>query len=84
MEELASHYHPSNTDQLPRLVQRIFNLDNHQDSEAFYKDYSKEIPVPGTDKKVTYDPMPRLAIATSRIGASQAIALGAYAFALNQ
>jgi len=84
MEELASFYHPSNTAKLPRLVQRIFNLDIEKDQKAFYMDYSKEIPVPGSDEMVTYDPVPRLAIATSRIGASQAIALGAYAFALNQ
>ncbi|MDT8431799.1 MAG: ROK family protein [Bacteroidales bacterium] len=84
MEELASNYFPSNTAELPRLVQRVFNLDHEKDQEAFYKDYSKELPVPGTNQTVTYDPVPRLAIATSRIGASEAIALGAYAFALSE
>jgi glucokinase len=84
MEELSSSFFPSNTAELPRLVQRIFNLDNDKDKEGFYRDYSKELPVPGTDQTVTYDPVPRLAIATSRIGASEAIALGAYAFALSK
>ena len=86
MKELSSEYYPSNTERLPRLVQKIFNLDEATDSEAFYKDYSKEIPVPGSDppRRIKYDPMPRLAIATSRIGASEAIALGAYAFALQE
>ena len=82
MEELQSCYHPSDSDKLPRLVQSIFNLDEEKDCEAFYKDYSREISIPGTDKTVSYDPIPRLAIATSRIGASEAIALGAYAYAL--
>ena len=82
MEELNGFYHPSNVDELPRLVQKVFNLDNEDEVKGFCKNYSKEIPVPGTDKTVTYDPMPRLAIATSRIGASEAISLGAYAFAL--
>lgn len=81
-EELNGYYTPSNTEKLPRLVQKIFNLDEADQLEAFCKDYSKEIPIPGSNKTVTYDPMPRLAIATSRIGASEAIALGAYAFAL--
>lgn len=84
MEELKSCYHPSNTDELPRLVQTIFNLDEEKDCEAFYKDYSKKLQIPGSDRTVSYDPMPRLAIATSRIGGSEAISLGAYAFALNQ
>lgn len=83
IEELNGFYTPSNTDKLPRLVQKIFNLDESSEMEAFCKDYSKEIPVPGSTKIVSYDPMPRLAIGTSRIGASEAIALGAYAFALN-
>lgn len=84
MKELNSMYYPSNTDELPRLVQKIFNLDIPEEADAFYKDYSKELKVPGTNKTVTYDPIPRLAVATSRIGASEAIALGAYAFALKQ
>ncbi|MFC2089369.1 ROK family protein [Bacteroidota bacterium] len=82
LEELRSNYYPSNTDELPRLVQQIFNLDDSSEAEAFYRDYSKEIKVPGTEKTVSYDPIPRLAIATSRIGASEAIGIGAYAFAL--
>jgi glucokinase len=84
MEELKSDYYPSDTGRLPRLVQRIFNLDDEKDSEAFYKDYSRQIMIPGTNHSVSYDPVPRLAIATSRIGASEAIGLGAYAFALMQ
>lgn len=84
MEELNSDFHPSNTDVLPRLVQQVFNLDNVADREAFFKDYSKSIPIPGTDKEISYDPLPRLAVATSEIGASEAISLGAYAFALQQ
>lgn len=84
MEELKSNYFPSDTGKLPRLVQRIFNLDNDEECEAFYKDYSKEVAIPGSTKTVTYDPIPRLAIATSRIGASEAISLGAYAFALKK
>ncbi|MCF8225074.1 MAG: ROK family protein [Bacteroidales bacterium] len=84
MEELNTNYHPSNTEELSRLVQRIFNLDDELEQQQFYRDYSKEIPVPGTGKTVNYDPIPRLGIATSRIGASKAIAMGAYAFALRK
>lgn len=82
MEVLNSKFHPSDTEELPRLVQKVFNLDDEKDSEAFFRDHSKSIPVPGTDKSVSYDPMPRLAIASSTRGASESISLGAYAFAL--
>ncbi len=82
MEELNSKYHPSNTDELPRLVQRVFNLDDEKERKEFFRDYSRTIRIPGTDRTVSYDPLPRLAIATSNKGASESISLGAYAFAL--
>jgi len=84
MEELNSNFHPSDTEKLPRLVQKVFNLDDEKEQKAFYKDYSKTLPIPGTDKSISYDPLPRLAIATSRMGGSEAISLGAYAYALQQ
>lgn len=84
MEELNFKFHPSNADELPRLVQRVFNLDNAQEREDFFKDYSKTLNIPGTERSISYDPIPRLAIATSSRGASESISLGAYAFALQQ
>jgi glucokinase len=84
MEELNFKYHPSNAEELPRLVQRVFNLDDEQERNDFFKDYSKTLPIPGTDRTITYDPLPRLAIATSSRGASESISLGAYAFALQK
>ncbi len=84
MKELNFKYHPSNVDEMPRLVQKVFNLDNEEDRNSFFKDYSKTLQIPGTDRSVSYDPLPRLAIATSSRGANESIALGAYAYALNQ
>lgn len=84
MKELSSNFHPSNTEKLPRLVQRVFNLDDEAESASFFKDYSKTIPIHGSDKTISYDPIPRLAVATSTMGASESISLGAYAFALQQ
>ncbi len=82
MKELNFKFLPSNTEELPRLVQKVFNLDDEQECADFFKDYSKTISVPGTGRTISYDPLPRLAIATSTKGASESISLGAYAFAL--
>ncbi|MDF1576738.1 MAG: ROK family protein [Bacteroidales bacterium] len=84
MEELNYKYHPSNVPEMPRLVQKVFNLDNEEERSRFFKDYSRTIPVPGTKRTISYDPLPRLAIATSSRGANESIALGAYAYALDQ
>ena len=49
---------------------------------AFFQHYSNPLSVPGTSYSISYDPVPRLAIATSKRDASESISLGAYAFAL--
>ncbi|MFO7669469.1 MAG: ROK family protein [Bacteroidales bacterium] len=82
MEELNFKFRPSNAEELPRLVQKVFNLDDEKERIDFFKDYSRTLPIPGTDRTISYDPIPRLAIATSKMGASESISLGAYAFAL--
>ena len=82
MEELNSKFHPSNADELPRLVQKVFNLDDEQDREDFFKDYSKTLHIPGTDRTISYDPAPKAGHCNQYQGASESISLGAYAFAL--
>ena len=67
-----------------RLVQRPFNLDNRDELQAFLEKTGREVPVPGTGTTKYYDDQPKTAVGISRIGASRAIALGAYAFALNR
>jgi glucokinase len=50
--------------------------------KAFLAGDVREISIPGTTKKLKYDPSPAVGVAMSRLGTSEAIALGAYAFAL--
>ena len=84
MKELNSRFDPTDDRSMPRLVQKVFNLDDPQEQEAFFKDYSKSLDIPGTDRTISYDPVPRLGIVTSSRGASESIFLGAYAFALQK
>lgn len=67
-----------------RLVHSVFNLDDEQESKDFYDFPVKQVKVPGTDQTANYFDQPRVAIATSKIGGSEAIAIGAYAYALAQ
>jgi len=84
LKDLKGKFNEGKDNEVPRLVQKVFNLDEANDLTGFCKNYSKEIIVPGTNRKLMYDPLPRLGIATSRVGASRAISLGAYAFALSR
>lgn len=64
----------------PRLVARAYNIED----PAFLRGDLRSITVPGSERQVRYDPCPRTAIGISRLGTSQAVAIGAYAFALNR
>lgn len=70
---------------LERTVQKIYNLDEQSDKSSFMKDYGTKVTsdfIPG--KTFDYDPVPRTGIITSELGASKAIALGAYAVACHE
>jgi len=68
----------------PRLEMTVYNLDDPNDLAEFLKGTVTKIKVPKTDKLVNYDPVKRMGIVFTKLGASKAIAIGAYSFALNE
>lgn len=62
----------------------VFYLDNSEEFEKFSAGARQTIMIPGTDIPVVYDPMKRIGVVFSEIGASKAISAGAYAFALSE
>jgi glucokinase len=52
--------------------------------DLFLQGDAREISVPRTQKKITFDPLQRIGIGVSRLGTSKAVAIGAYAFALDK
>ncbi len=72
------------TNKQNRLLQQVFLLDDAEQTKAFYQVAESLIKVPFSDKEVKYGTDQKLAIATSKLDASTAIAIGAYAFALTQ
>lgn len=83
MNELNGTIGKLNGQIFPRLEMKAYNLDNEQELNMFIKGNSTQVNVPGTTRMVNYDSAKRIGIAISRLGASKAIELGAYAFALN-
>ena len=68
-----------------RCVQpEVFNLDDPAEFSRFSAGDRRTIMIPGTDIPVVYDPMKRIGVTFSRLGASRAISAGAYAFALSE
>ena len=84
LEELRSQMHSIGGEAFDRVQMKVFDLDNEAEFEQFAKGASRDLPVYGSDKVVTYDPMKRIGVMISHIGASTAISLGAYAYALNE
>ena len=82
--ELNSTYTGPSGTAFRRLVQVAFNLEDAADRRKFVKGATREIVVPGTQRKLKYDPMARLGVGVSRLGTSEAVAIGAYAFALRK
>jgi len=67
-----------------RLTPRAFNFEDAAQRAEFLTGDRRVIPVPGSDRTVQYDPLQRTAIGISRLGTSEAVAIGAYAFALRR
>ena len=82
--ELNSNYTGPGGQQFRRLSSQAFNLEDAAQLKKFLKGKTREITVPGTKNKVQYDSLQRLGVGMSRLGTSEAVAIGACAFALRQ
>lgn len=69
---------------LSRLEIKVFNLMSEKDLQKFLIGDKRQISVPLSDKKITYDPLKRIGVGVTKLGTSKATSLGAYAFALNE
>jgi glucokinase len=84
IDEMNSTFDTISGAPLPRLEITAFNLEDHASSVQFYASSTIEIKVPFTDRKVIYDPAKKIGIGVSRLGTSNAVSIGAYAFALSK
>ena len=70
-------------DTIGRVQMKVYNLDDPEEFAQFARGDARTLQVYGSDREVVYDPQKRVGVMRSKIGASKAIALGAYAFALS-
>lgn len=81
--QLRGVLHSIKGEEIPRLPEKVFDLDNEEEFVNFAHGAARPIKVYGTDRTVIYDPMKSTGVAISRLGASKAISIGAYSFALS-
>lgn len=84
LKEMRSSIRTLGGDTLNRVQMTVYNLDDDAEFQAFAKGDQRRIKVYGSDREVVYDPQKRIGVAISKLGASKAISVGAYNFALSQ
>ena len=82
--EMNGSYIAPNGDKFRRLIPQAFNLEDPVDMATFLKGEAKELAVPGSGRHVRFDAMPRTGVGISRLGTSEATAIGAYNYALSR
>jgi glucokinase len=82
VDELNSTYTGHDGKKFRRLASAAFNLEDPTQLDIFLKGETRTIKVPGSGRSLAYDPLQRVGVGMSRLGTSEAVALGAYAFAL--
>ena len=84
VDELNSTYTGPDGNKFRRLASAAFNLEDPGQLDVFLKGETRTIKVPGSDRSLAYDPLQRVGVGMSRLGTSEAVAIGAYAFALQK
>lgn len=69
---------------LPRLETTAFNLEDPAGLQEFLYDELRDVTVPFSNRTVTFEERKRVGVGVSRLGTEQAVALGAYAAALER
>lgn len=81
---LRSKIHSLEGVELNRVQMKVYDLDNEEEFAEFARGEQRKLKVYGSDEEVNYDPQKRIGVAISKMGASKAISVGAYTFALDQ
>jgi glucokinase len=84
VDEMNATFQAIDGHSLPRMEITALNLENEKELEFFLENKSREIAVPFSAKKVIYNPTRFIGVGVTRLGTSQAVSVGAYAFALGQ
>ena len=84
LRTMRSKIHQLTGEELNRVQMAVYNLDDPAEFAEFARGAERKIKVFGSDREVAYDPAKRVGVMRSKIGASKAISLGAYAFALHE
>ena len=84
IKKLNEPYTDLNGNTVCRMETVAYNLENATECLRFAEKTGKMITVPFSDEQVWYDASKRVGIGVTKLGTSSAVAIGAYAFAMQQ
>jgi glucokinase len=84
LQELDAQFTSPGGYRFRRVPAAVFNLEDPAQRKKFLKGQTRTIAIPGGKQKIKYDALQRLGVGVSRLGTSEAVAIGAYAFALRK
>ncbi len=84
VEEMNANFTTFAGEELSRLEIMAYNLEDETGRNNFLSDTAVKVKVPFSNKMVDYDPIKKVGVGISRLGTSRAVAVGAYAYALNE
>jgi len=70
--------------EIPRLPVTFYNLQSEEETALFYDGKMRELPIPFSNKTISYDAAKRTGVGLTRLGTNKAVAIGAYEFALRK
>ena len=82
--ELNGTYRTFDGTRFPRLASKAFNLEDANQLKVFLAGDTRIIHTPESKRPVVYDVQRRVGVGLSRLGTSEAVAVGAYAYALQK
>ena len=84
IKQMNSTFHKLNGHKVPRMELTAFNWENNKEKMEFLKEETIILPVPFSSETQVYHPQKKIAIGVSRLGTSEAVAVGAYAYAVSK
>lgn len=82
VKELNSSLSMFSGAEFPLVQMKAYNLDDVSELNAFIKDETERVNIPGHQGSVNYEKVRKTGVLCSELGTSKAVQLGAYAFAL--
>lgn len=84
IDEMNGTYLAADDESFFRSPSRVYNLEEADELKQFLEPKMTKITVPQSKRTVEYDATPCIGVGLSTLGASRAIALGAFTFAMNE